>query len=91
MSRTSEHGVGPYEAEREAADDAREVYQAGDRPGGLTGANYERLIAACARTGITLGAFDRRILVWLAGWESETCQTVIGLIDRAHAHTTERR
>lgn len=89
MSGTSGGLPGPYASDREAANDARDVYRAG--PGGFVGANYERLINACIQTGITVGAFDHRILVWLSGWEPETCQVVIGLITRAHASKTERR
>lgn len=43
------------------------------------------LLAACEAAGVEVGAFDRRILDWLAGWETSTCQVLIGLISRAHA------
>ncbi|HUY45622.1 MAG TPA: hypothetical protein VMV92_07835 [Streptosporangiaceae bacterium] len=39
----------------------------------------------CERAGVTLGAFDARILAWLAGWEPETCAVLVGLVTRAHA------
>lgn len=32
-----------------------------------------------------LGAFDDRILSWLANWEPETCAVVAGLIARPYA------
>jgi hypothetical protein len=85
--------AGPYATERQATADTGDVRQAGDRPGGISGANYERLIAACERSGVTLGAFDRRILVWLAGWEPETCQMIIGLLSRTQStyHAKEVR
>lgn len=89
MSQIPNEMPGPYHTDRQAADDAREVYR--ERPGGFTGANYERLIDTCVQTGITIGAFDHRILVWLSGWEPETCQVVIGLIRRAHAANAEGR
>lgn len=34
---------------------------------------------------MTVGAFDARILAWLAGWEPETCAVIAGLVTRAHA------
>jgi hypothetical protein len=80
---------GPYTTDREAADDAREVYRTD--PGEMTGANYKRLVTACKQARITLGAFDRQILAWLSGWEPETCQVIIALVKRAHATTEERR
>ena len=35
--------------------------------------------------GVELGAFDRRVLAWLSGWEPETAVVIAGLITRAHA------
>jgi hypothetical protein len=32
---------------------------------------------------VRLGAYDRRILAWLAGWEPDTVQVVVGPIGRA--------
>ena len=32
-----------------------------------------------------MGAYDRRILAWLAGFEPQTCAVVAGLITRANA------
>ena len=31
------------------------------------------------------GAYDHRILTWLAGWEPQICAVVAALITRAHA------
>ncbi|WP_322750960.1 MULTISPECIES: hypothetical protein [unclassified Frankia] len=48
-------------------------------------------------TGVTLGAFDARIVAWLAHtWEATTVAVLAGLITRAHhagrtASTTETR
>jgi hypothetical protein len=45
---------------------------------------YRHLEQACKVAGVELGAFDERILRWLAGWENETVQVIIGLISRAN-------
>jgi hypothetical protein len=47
-------------------------------------ANYARLADACEGAAVTVGAYDSRILTWLAGWEPQTCAVVAGLITRAH-------
>jgi hypothetical protein len=61
-------------------------------PGGgvFTRINREHLTAACQDVGVELGAFDVRILHWLAGYEAATVQVVIGLISRAHAAGIEK-
>lgn len=43
------------------------------------------LLAAVLDAGVEIGEFDRRILVWLAGWEPSTVQVLIGIISRAGA------
>ena len=40
---------------------------------------------ACTAAGVELGAFDRRVLAWLSGWEPETCAVIAGLVTRAYA------
>ena len=45
----------------------------------------EHLAAACAAAGVELGDYDRRVLLWLAGWESQVVQVLIGMVTRAHA------
>ena len=42
-------------------------------------------ILAGVLAGIELGAWDRRIVEWLAGWDTCTALTVASLIDRARA------
>jgi hypothetical protein len=42
-------------------------------------------ILADALSGIELGVWDRRILDWLAGWDSGTVLTVASWIARARA------
>ena len=46
-------------------------------------ANLAYLREACDLSGVALGAFDARILAWLAGWEPEICAVVAGLVTRA--------
>ena len=78
----------PYETQRQARADVAGVYaQHGrsSRRGGMDEANLVYLRAACEQAGVALGAFDTRILAWLAGWEPETCAVVAGLVTRAYA------
>ena len=80
---------GPFETEREARElpAVQAVYRAFDAdPGAGKMAPHTRqmLEAACAAAGVDLGAFDRRILTWLSGWEPTTVAVVVGLIARAH-------
>jgi hypothetical protein len=44
-----------------------------------------RALLAQALTGVALGAYDRRVLDWLAGWEPSTVRTLASLLDRARA------
>ena len=44
----------------------------------------EKLVTgACEKAQVTLGAYDARIIRWLANWEPETCAVIAGLIARA--------
>jgi hypothetical protein len=38
---------------------------------------------ACAAAGVEVGAYDHRVVGWLAGWEPEICAVIAGLITRA--------
>ena len=72
----------PVETEREAAYAARHIY---DSPPAAWGDGNRRLLEdACRAAGVLLGAYDHRILLWLAGYEPSTCAVVAGLISRAH-------
>ena len=87
--------IGPYGNEGEAL--AAPLYQevnalhragrvrSGDPDRLVMGTVYRHIAEACDAAGVELGAFDRRTLAWLAGWEPSTVQVVIGLIIRAHA------
>jgi hypothetical protein len=50
-----------------------------------TARHLGRLRVAVARAGAELGAYDDRVLVWLAGWEPEVAAVVASLIERASA------
>jgi hypothetical protein len=72
----------PYETERQAREAARHITDSSleSWQDGL-----QRLLEdACTAAGVQLGAYDQRILRWLAGWEPATCAVVAGLISRAH-------
>lgn len=84
--------MGPYdrsaEADREpmptawaAAVDAAQSGQRGQ--GGSV--VYEHLIEACARYGIALGDWDRKVLMGLASREVASTQSVLGMLSRAYA------
>lgn len=77
--------AGPYEHEVEARREPMPT-AVGAESVAVT-RNWLRLTAlleACERSGVELGAFDRRILSWLAGYEAETVQVVVGLVERAY-------
>ena len=42
-------------------------------------------ILAAALAGVELGAWDRRILEWMAGWDAATVLTVASWIARSRA------
>ena len=81
---------GPYETEAQAraVPAVRAAYEAAHnspRRGVMTERNHEALCRAAAAAGVALGAYDHRILQWLAGFEPQTCAVVAGLITRAAA------
>lgn len=69
--------AGPFDTEREVLD------AIGRRPLPRSDENELALLDACARAGVQLGEYDRRIIAWLAGWEAQTCAVVAGIILRA--------
>ncbi len=79
---------GPFESDRQAAADpaVRAVYEAfaaDPGAGKMTPLNERMLADACAAAGVKLGAYDQRIVTWLAGWEPQVCAVIAGLIIRA--------
>jgi hypothetical protein len=75
--------AGPFETERQALD--WPAVRAVDAVFEMTPHNLAMLTDACTAAGVELGAYDRRILGWLAGWEPTTCAVVAGIIARAAA------
>jgi hypothetical protein len=81
--------AGPYQTEAQAREtDAVQQIHAAFRadPGmGRMAPHILRLLTeACSAAGVELGAFDRRVLTWLANWEPESAAAIAGMITRAH-------
>lgn len=85
---------GPYDDERQALaepmpravralHDAGRV-QSGDPDRLVRDTICGHLVHACENTGMELGDYDRRVLVWLSRGETSTAQVLIGLISRAY-------
>ncbi len=72
--------TGPFGTEQQA--------RAAADHAGLTGTiatrNHQMLTRACWAAHVETGAFDARILAWLANYEPATVAVVAGLIIRAH-------
>jgi hypothetical protein len=76
----------PYETEHQALDDVRDIYEAarGSRERAtMQRLSTQRLTDACAEAGVEFGAYDRSVLSWLAGFESQQAQAVTEVIRRA--------
>jgi hypothetical protein len=87
----SDHHAGPFETERQALDTpaVRAVFatfEAAPGQGRMQPPNLAMLRAAFEGADVALGAYDLRILAWLAGWEPQVCAVVAGLITRAGSH-----
>lgn len=52
--------------------------------GSITELNLADLDSACKLAGVELGAYDSRIIEWLAQYEPATVAVIAGLISRAH-------
>jgi len=59
-------------------------------PRGHLPATGRAQILAGALAGLELGAWDRRILHWLAGWDTSTALTIASWITRARAGTANQ-
>ena len=82
-ARDASHAPGPFETEREAAAAVQHIY--GSRTEAWSDGSHRLLEDACRAAEVELGAFDHRILVWLAGFEPSACAVVAALITRANA------
>lgn len=87
--------MGPYDTERQVSAEPlpREVaalhdagrVRSGDPDRLVRNTVLRHLTAAFDEAGVPLGAYDLRLLGWLADWEPTTTQQVIDWIRRAHA------
>jgi hypothetical protein len=55
-------------------------------PTGFMLAAQQRLLLVEALAGVELGAWDERIVCWLAGWETGTVVTVTSWLRRVRQH-----
>jgi hypothetical protein len=73
---------GPYETEDQVCSTSavRAVYDA-YRAGivSLRDGSADLLLSACEEAGVALGAYDKRILAWFAGFEPQTAAVVAGM------------
>jgi hypothetical protein len=74
--------TGPYETEQEALADSLWVTHGKEDPD-VDMDSYNIAGVAAALAGVELGAYDKRIVEWLAGWEPSTVAVVCGWITRA--------
>ena len=86
--REAAHHAGAFESEQQALGTpaVREIYarfRARPGQGRMQPGNLAMLRAACEGAEVDLGAYDLRILSWLAGWEPQVCAVIAGLIARA--------
>jgi hypothetical protein len=72
----------PYETERDARE-ASLYYVEGGPDSGLSIGNANLADLEAATSGLALGAYDRRILIWMSSWEPAVVAVVCGLIRRA--------
>jgi hypothetical protein len=81
--------IDPLETEQQARElpAVQAIFAAFDRnpgAGKMAPHTYRMLMSACVSAGVELGDYDRRILLWLAGFEPQACAVIAGLIGRAH-------
>lgn len=85
---------GPYNTSTEALTDAEQLLQvvrAVDPGGPMTPAiraarrqaAVDHVTGVLAAAGVELGAYDQRIAAWLAVWDADTVQVILGWVERA--------
>lgn len=82
-----ETATGPYEAREDTRPVTRPAYEAAreSRRRGVLGERAHRMLCeSITAAGVELGAYDHRIVQWLAGMEVESCAVFAGIITRAH-------
>ena len=75
-------GHGPYETEAEARTAAASLTGGGQS----LEAHHRLLEQACQAAGVQLGAYDHRIILWLANYEPAVCAVIAGVIHRAYLY-----
>jgi hypothetical protein len=80
--------TGPYETEREAVEASLWLVRDKGTGRDMGKSNLDDLTGAAADANVVLGAYDQRILEWLAGYEPQTCAVIAGLIRRAYSAGT---
>ena len=78
----------PFETEQQVRElpSVRAVYDAFSRdpgPGKMAPHNHRMLCEALSAAGVELGAYDHRIVSWLATWEPQTVAVIAGWVQRA--------
>jgi len=87
---------GPYETEAQARSQPAvqavyHAFRADPGTGRMTPHNTQMLTGACTTAGVATGAYDRRILAWLARTgEPQVCAVIAGLIRRAAVPEADR-
>jgi hypothetical protein len=77
---------GPFETEDEAiaTPAVQAVYEAMRRSDArMQDGSAAMILAACEAAGVALGAYDARIVRWVAGFEPQAAAVIAGLIARA--------
>ena len=74
--------AGPFETEAGARAAAAHVIAS--PPRAWQAGSHRLLCEALTATGVESGAYDHRVITWLAGYEPQMCAAVAGLIARAH-------
>jgi hypothetical protein len=81
---------GPVETERDALQlpQVQDIYDAARATRGrrsvMAECSHQMLCEALAAAGVELGAYDHRIVTWLAGYEPQAVAVIAGWIERAH-------
>lgn len=79
--------TGPFETRADTRPATRAAYEAARESGrrGVLGEQGHRLLCeAISAAGVELGAYDHRIVQWLAGMEIESAAVFAGIIIRAY-------
>lgn len=74
---------GPYDTEREARLDAGDVFELSPVGSSWDEANLWKILNACEAAGVEMGDYDERIAHWVARWEPQAVQAIVGWITRA--------